>query len=70
MAVWNPAAANDLMAFAANHGLTPMVGAFQNMVDLWANGLPGHTNATFPFGNYQAEVTADTGQVHRIQFDM
>ncbi|KEX89405.1 hypothetical protein D3C76_790850 [compost metagenome] len=70
MAHWTPTAANDLMAFAANHGLTPLVGAFQNMVDNWANALPGHANASFPFGNYQAEVAGDTGQVLRIQFDM
>jgi hypothetical protein len=70
MAVWSPAAANDLMAFAANNGLTPNIGAFQNLVNNWANALPGPANRTFQFGNYQAEVTADTGQVHRIQFDM
>lgn len=69
MAHWNPTAANDLMAFAANNGLTPLVVNFQDHVDLWADGLHVHTNASFPFGNYQAEVTADAGQVHRIQFD-
>jgi hypothetical protein len=69
MAHWNPAAANDLMAFAANNGLGPMVGQFQHNVDLWADALLAHANASFQFGNYQAEVTADAGQVHRIQFD-
>lgn len=69
MAVWSPAAANDLMAFAANNGLTANIGAFQNQVNNWADALPADANRIFQFGNYYADVTADTGQVLRIQFD-
>ena len=70
MAQWNPTAAKDLMAFAANHNMTNAVNAFEAHVDNWANGLAAHTVQSFPFGRYTAEVTADSNQVHRIQFDM
>jgi hypothetical protein len=70
MAHWKPSAANDLMAFAANHNLNAIVGNFQQTVDAWADILPGFAHAVFPFGQYRAEVTGDAGAVNKIEFDL
>ncbi|KEX94175.1 hypothetical protein D3C76_790840 [compost metagenome] len=70
MAHWKPSAANDLMAFAANHNLNATVGAFQLTVDTWADNLPGFAHRVFPFGQYRAEVTGNAGQVDKIEFDL
>lgn len=70
MANWNPQAAKDLMAFAANHDMTAQVAAFEAHIDAWANGLNGHASAYFDFGRYTADVTGNAGQVLGITFDM
>jgi hypothetical protein len=70
MATWEANAANDLMLFAEGHKLHAGIGAFTAMVDNWADNLGGAANRTFQFGPYRVEVSADTGNIYSVGFDM
>lgn len=70
MATWTPTAAQDLMAFAANHDMTAQVGPFQAMINAWADGLHARTIQNFHFGRYRAEVVGDNHQVIKMTFDL
>jgi len=53
-----------------NSDLGGEVGNFQTMVENWADGLAGHTSQWFDIGRYRAEVTAESGEIQRIVFDL